>query len=259
MFSFFRDRRRRKLLAEPFPPYWDAVLKRNVGHYPRLAPAEQARLRDTTRILVAEKQWESAGGLHVTEEMKVTIAAQAALLVLGVGHEYYTRVPSVVVYPGAFRTPNREDDWEDDELSDTVSAGQAVYRGPVILSWDEVLTEGRDPTCGYNVVVHEFAHQLDYLDGAIDGTPPLDDKALEAKWKAVMQAAFDAHRSALDRRAETFFTEHAAENETEFFADASEAFFCRPHDLRGEEPGVYELLAAYFRVDPTRWFPEEGD
>src|SRR5207237_8412283 len=137
----------------------------------------------------AEKQWESAGGLHVTEEMKVTVAAQAALLVLGVEHEYFTRVPSVVVYPGAFRTPNREDDWEDDELSDTISAGQAVYPGPVHLSWDEVLTEGRDPTCGHNVVIHEFAHQLDSLDRTIDGTPPPAHQALQAKRTAVMQAA----------------------------------------------------------------------
>jgi Mlc titration factor MtfA (ptsG expression regulator) len=258
MFSWFRNRRRRKLLAEPFPPWWEAVLKRNVGHYARLSPAEQARLRDTTRILVAEKQWEGCGGLFVTDEIKLTIAAQAALLLLGLDHQYYDRVASIVVYPGAFRTPNPEDDWEDDELSDTAADGQAVYRGPVILSWNEVLEEGRDPTCGFNVVVHEFAHQLDYLDNVVDGTPPLDDPALSARWRTVMQTAYNTHCRALDRREETFFTEHAAENETEFFADATEAFFCRPADLHAEEPGVYELLRAYYRVEPMNWFPDES-
>jgi Mlc titration factor MtfA (ptsG expression regulator) len=103
-------------------------------------------------------------------------------------------------------------------------------------------------------VVHEFAHQLDFLDNVVNGTPPLADKALEGKWQPVMQAAFDAHRATLDRGEEAFFTEHAAENETEFFADASEAFFCRPHDLREEEPGVYELLTGYYRVEPVKWF-----
>jgi Mlc titration factor MtfA (ptsG expression regulator) len=254
MFTWFRNRRRKKLLAEPFPPWWEAILKRNVGHYPRLLPPEQARLRDITRVLVAEKSWEGCGGLFVTDEMKLTISAQAALLLLGIDHDYYARVDSVVVYPDSFRTPVAEDGWEDDCLSDTALSGQAVYRGPVILSWGEVLPEGRDPTCGYNVVLHEFAHQLDYLDNAVNGTPPLDDPKLEARWKGVMQAAFDAHRAALDRGEETFFTEHAAEDETEFFADATEAFYCQPANMREEYPEVYELLQAYYRVDPLKWF-----
>jgi Mlc titration factor MtfA (ptsG expression regulator) len=255
MFGFLRSRRRRKLLSEPFPPYWEAVLKRNVGHYLRLTAPQQARLRDTARVLVAEKQWEGCGGLHVTEEMKVTVAGQAALLLLGLVHDYYARVDSIIVYPTGFRTPNPEDDWEDDELSDFAASGQAVYRGPVILSWDEVVTEGRDPDLGFNVVVHEFAHQLDYLDGVINGTPPLDDPALTASWGPVMTAALESHRALLGRKEESFFTDHAAENETEFFADASEAFFCRPHDLLDEVPGVFDLLAAYYRLDPREWFP----
>src|SRR5690349_21377310 len=130
LFSWLRNRRRRRLLAEPFPLRWEEFLRRNVGHYPRLSPPEQAKLRDITRVFVAEKTWEGCGGLFVTEEMKVTIAAQAALLLLGADHDYYARVDSVVVYPSSFRTPVAEDDWEDDGLSDTALSGQAVYRGP---------------------------------------------------------------------------------------------------------------------------------
>ena len=257
LFSWLRNRRRRKLLAEPFPVRWEAFLRANVGHYPRLSAGEQARLRDITRVLVAEKTWEGCGGLFVTEEMKVTIAAQAALLLLGADHDYYARVDSVVVYPKSFRTPVAGDDWEDDELSDTALSGQAVYRGPVILSWDEVLPEGRDPDGGYNVVVHEFAHQLDFLDNVVDGTPPLDDREQEARWRYVMTGAFEAHRRALGRGGEEpFFTPHAAENETEFFADATEAFFCRPEDMKELYPEVYQLFAAYYRVDPVKWFAE---
>src|SRR5689334_13291335 len=118
MFHWFRDRRRRKLLTEPFPPWWLGILQRNVAHYPRLSPEEQAKLRDIARILIAEKYWESAGGLFVTDEIRVTVAAQAALLLLGMDdHDHYSRVESIVVYPGTFRTPNREDGWEDDFLS----------------------------------------------------------------------------------------------------------------------------------------------
>ncbi|OWK43795.1 zinc-dependent peptidase [Fimbriiglobus ruber] len=259
MFNWLRARRRRKLLAEPFPSWWEAILRRNVGHYDHLSPAEQAKLRDITRILVAEKRWEGCGGVFVTDEIKITIAAQAALLLLGADHDYYARVPTIIVYPSHFRTPNPEDDWEDDELSDTVLDGQAVYRGPVILSWDETLEESRKPDDGFNVVVHEFAHQLDFLDDAINGTPPLDDPALAARWRTVMTAAFEAHRRLLEQGEESFFTEHAAENETEFFADATEAFFCRPADLKADHPDVYDLLAGYYRVQPLAWFPEQSD
>ena len=256
LFSWLRNRRRRKLLAEPFPLRWEPFLRTNVGHYALLSEAEQSRLRDIARILIAEKQWEGCNGLYVTEEMKVTIAAEAALLLLGIEHDYYARVASVVVYPGRFRTPRPEDDWEDDELSDTEADGQAVYRGPVILSWEDVIAEAPDPDCGYNVVVHEFAHQLDFLDNAINGTPPLDDAELERRWRYVMTVAFEDHRRLLKAGGPTFFTEHAGGDETEFFADASEAFYCRPHDMKADYPEVYQLLAAYYRVDPTRWFKE---
>jgi Mlc titration factor MtfA (ptsG expression regulator) len=260
IFSWLRSRRRRRLLAEPFPVRWEPFLRTNVGHYPLLSPAEQARLRDTARVLVAEKTWEGAHGLFVTEEMKVTIAAQAALLLLGADHDYYARVDSVVVYPSSFRTPVAEDGWEDDELSDTVLAGQAVYRGPVILSWDEVLPEGRDPDAGYNVVVHEFAHQLDFLDNLVNGTPPLGDRELEARWRYVMTVAYEDHRRAVNKgEEETFFDEHAADNETEFFADATEAFFCRPEDMQDMYLEVYKLFAAYYRVDPVKWFAGRSD
>jgi MtfA peptidase len=255
MFAFFRDRRRRKLLADPFPPWWEAVLARNVGHYPRLAPAERAKLRDITRILVAEKGWEGCNGVHVTDEMKLTVAAQAALLLLGIDHDYYARVPSVVVYPSGFQTPTAEDDWEDDGLSDDYKSGQAVDRGPVILAWDDVLAEGKDPAGGYNVVVHEFAHQLDFCDDLHNGTPPLTDPAALARWGRVMTAALADHRREVEAGEETFFSEDAAESEVEFFADAAEAFYCRPADVNEMYPDVYALFADYFRVDPVRWFP----
>jgi hypothetical protein len=255
IFSWLRNRRRRKILDEPFPREWEQILKKNVAHWPRLDAEEQSKLKDGIRILVAEKRWEGANRFPINDEVKVTVAAQAAILLLGLTHDYYARVPSIVIYPHSFEVPDLDEFGDvDDTFPAHVAAGQAVYRGAVILSWSEVLPEGRDLSMGKNVVIHEFAHQLDFLDNVINGTPPLEDEKAAAKWGRVMQAAFDRHLADLKASRETFFTEHAGDNETEFFADASEAFFCVPHDLEEEEPEVYELLMAYYRIDPRKWF-----
>ena len=115
---------------------------------------------------------------------------------LGTDHGYFPRVREVVVFPTEFRTPVAADDWEDDLLSETPLAGQAVNRGPVLLAWDVVLAEGRDPDAGYNVVIHEFAHQLDFFDGLAGGTPHLSDRDLQIRWHEVLIGAFENHRTA---------------------------------------------------------------
>jgi Mlc titration factor MtfA (ptsG expression regulator) len=256
LLSWLRERRRRKILAEPFPVRWDAIIDRNVGHFALLSPPQQARVRDVARILLAEKQWHGRGGLFVNEEMRVTVAAQAALLLLGADRGYFRRVRDVYVFPTEFRTPVADDDWEDDGLSERPLAGQAWERGHVMLAWDQVLPEGRDPDAGYNVVLHEFAHQLDYADGLAGGaTPDLGDRELESRWRYVMTVAFEDHRRAVrEKGGGTLFTPHAADSEAEFFADATEALYCRATDLKELYPELYRLLAAYYRVDPAAWF-----
>lgn len=254
IFSWLRARRRRKLLANPFPVRFAAIIERNVGHYALLPTALQAKVRDATTVLLAEKQWLGRGGLFVSEEMRVTVAAQAALLLLGRDGDYFDYVREVVVFPTTFRTPRAEDGWEDDFLSDTISTGQAVYTGTVLLAWDEVQREGRDPVCGYNVVLHEFAHQLDFAEGLAGRAPNLNDRALETRWKYAMSVAFADHRRAVRaNELELFFTPHAADDELEFFADLTEAFFCRPRDLSDIHPELYKLLGAYYRLDPVAW------
>jgi hypothetical protein len=255
LFKWLRRRRRERILDEPMPAWWVQILHRNVGHYGRLSDTERAKLHDIARVFVAEKKWEAAGGFRINDEVKITIAAQAALLLLGMDHDYYGRVPSVIVYPRPYEVPDLDEFGdEDDTFPAHVVEGQAVYRGPVLFSWEQVMHEGREPEAGHNVVVHEFAHQLDFLDNSIDGTPQLDDPALAKRWGPVMTDAFRKHCDDVKHRRETFFTEHASDNETEFFADASEAFFCIPHDLAAEEPGVYDLLKSYYKLEPRNWF-----
>lgn len=255
MFGFFRNRRRRKLLAEPMPRHQEVVLERNVAHYGLLTPDQRAKMRDITRVLVAEKKWFGRGGLHVTDEMKLTVAAGMSLLLLGrPDHDHFARVLSVMLFPDKISSPNPEDEFEDDELSEGVNDGQTGDGWPVLLSWPDVLAEARDPSLGQNLVIHEFAHQLDFLDGETNGTPPLGSKADEERWILVMTRAFERHRLELQLGTETFFSEQAGDNEGEFFADAAEAFFCMPHDLFGEDEDVFAVLSGYFNIDPREWF-----
>src|SRR5713226_4249803 len=189
---WLQNRKRRKLLAAPFPLEWLDYLHKNVAHYRALTDTEKAKLRDDLRIFIAEKYWEGCKGLEVTAEMKVTIAAQACLLLLGLEHDYFRRVKTILIYPEGFR-PGNEDPLHDDLVNeDHIEAlGQASYRGPVIISWADALSGGQNEADGLNVVLHEFAHELDFLDGTFDGTPPLKDRAQYQKWQEVMTQEYN--------------------------------------------------------------------
>jgi hypothetical protein len=251
MFAWFRDRRR-ELLGQPFPAEWERVLQQNVAHYPLLSPTQQERLRRDARVIIAEKHWEGCGGLKIKDEMKVTVAGQAALLLLGLKHDYFTQVLSILIYPSTFVIPVDEEevklDWHN------AFAGQAVYRGPVILAWDQVRVEAQEPEKGHNVVIHEFAHQLDFLDGYTNGTPDLASDEHAQRWHDVMTAEFTKLRSELDTGQQSFLGDYAASNESEFFAVATERFFTRPGRLKNCHPELYAVLSEYYDVDPYRWF-----
>ena len=241
LFDWLKRRRRRRLLARPFPEAWRGYLRRNVAHYEYLSEAERAKLRDDLRVFVAEKNWEGCGGLAMTDEIKVTIAAQACLLVLALDHNYYDRVLSVLVYPHGYR----------DEANGEGRSGEAWYRGPVVLAWEDVRYEGRHPREGHNVVFHEFAHQLDMLDGGINGTPPLRDAAQARRWHDVMTAEYKRLVAASERGRATLLDHYGATDEAEFFAVCTECFFDRPVEMRREYPQLYDLLREYYRQDPA--------
>jgi Mlc titration factor MtfA (ptsG expression regulator) len=248
LFSWLQRRRRRKILAQPFPAAWERHLRRNVAHYRYLSAAEQARLRDDLRIFIAEKSWEGCGGLQITDEIKVTIAAQACLLVLGLEHNYFDRVQSILVYPRGYRAPDQAG--EEDQKYWSGRLGEAHYRGPVVLSWEEVLHDGRHPT-GNNLIIHEFAHQLDMLDGVINGTPPLRDEDQARRWHDVMTAEYDRLIEESERGQATLLDEYGTTNEAEFFAVATECFFERPVALARRHPQLYSLLREYYHQDPA--------
>ena len=251
LFSWLKGRRRAKLLAEPMPAEWLGYLERNVPLYTRLTESEQARLRDILRILVAEKQWEGCGGLTMTDEVKVTVAAHAALLLLGIDHDYFARVMSVLVYPSGFRAP---EGWTRADGVVDLSAGalgEAWYDGPIVLAWDSVLEGARDPKDGRNVVLHEFAHQLDYLDGVADGTPPLRHGGDYKKWQEVMTREYERLKAESERGQPMVLDSYGATNHAEFFAVATEAFFEKSRQMYARHSELYAVLSEYYGQDPA--------
>src|ERR1700730_10650400 len=192
IFSWLRQRRRRRILARPFPAEWLRYLDENVAAYRLLSGAEQAKLRDDLRVFVAERRWEACGGLEMSDEVKVTTAAQACLMALGLEDDCYDRVTSILVYPHGYLARNHGPHIGGGVVLEGTTGllGEAHYRGPVILSWDEVLADGRHPEEGRNLVFHEFAHQLDMLDGVVNGTPPLESSEQRRKWRQVMTAEY---------------------------------------------------------------------
>ena len=205
------------------------------------------KLKELVLLFVAEKQFVGAAGLAVSDAMRVSIAAQACLPILGLGLDWYAGWSGIVVYPGDFRVRRAELDehgvmheW-DDEL-----AGEAMPGGPVVLSWDAAAHDA-----AINVVIHEFAHKLDMLNGAADGVPPLHIGMDRGAWLAAFTQAYEGFSDALERGRDTWLDPYAAEHPSEFFAVISEAFFTRPAETRRRYPDVYDQLKLFYRQDPA--------
>lgn len=248
LLSPLRTWRRRRLLAQPFPTPWAPHLEQ-LPFYERLEPAGRRRLRDDLRILIAEKNWEGCGGLVLTDEMRVVIAATASLLLLGLDHDHYQRVSSILVYPSGWRVPgavhgNGEVQGERRHL------GEAWQQGPVVLAWDAARHGAFDPRDGHNLVLHEFAHQLDFMDGSADGRPLLRASGDGRAWRDTLQREFDALTAADERGKKTLLDPYGATNPAEFFAVATECFFERGPALRARHPALYDVLRRYYGQDP---------
>jgi MtfA peptidase len=254
LFSWLKQRRRRRILADPFPPAWQDVLDRNVAHLAWLPEAEHVLLRRATQIMVVEKSFEGCGGLVLTDEIRVTVAALASILVLGMDDCYFENVQTVLVYPEEFLVPDRQpiaDDLTIEGASERL--GEAHHRGPVILAWAEALDNARQPGYGQNLVFHEFAHQLDMLNGAFDGTPAIGDGALRRRWALVMDREYERLCRAADRGKESLLDPYGATDPAEFFAVVTECFFDLPWQLAERHAELYALMRDYFGQDPAQW------
>lgn len=245
-----RDARTLRKRAIP-PALWQATLAR----YPFLAalePDAQARLRELATLFLAEKEFTTTGGLVLSDEIAVSVAAQACLPVLELGLAPYAGFVGLVVHPDEVVARREQvDEHGIVHQYDEVLTGEAMEGGPVMLSWRDVAEAGATAEQGYNVVIHEFIHVLDMVDGRADGIPPLPGPAALRHWQQVMEAAYDRFCRALEAGREPFLDPYGAEAIEEFFPVSAEAFFVAPLALRDEQPALYDLFRDYFRQDPA--------
>jgi len=251
--KFLRRYRHKKWLRDPFPEAWLDILASNIAHYPALNEDEAAHLRDFIQIFVAEKSWEGCGGLEMNDRIRVAVAAQAGLLVLGLPHQFFRNVRSILVYPTTIVTPDRPlgafEVPGEARRSGIPILGEARLHGPVLLVWDAVKLNARHPDRGHDVVYHEFAHKLDMLDGAVDGTPPLASRQAIARWTEVCGSEYKDLRASLRLNKKSFLNAYAATNEAEFFAVATEQFFNMPSAMLKAEPELYSVLRDFYQQD----------
>lgn len=255
--GLFGRRRRRRLRAKPFPGAWEAILARTVPIDAVLPADLRVRLRELVMIFVAEKHFEGAGGLTMTDEIRITIAAHACLLLVGINPEVpYRGLHSIIVYPRAyFATGTSLGPGGVVTETRGLRAGESWSHvlgdgGPVVLAWDEVRRGASDPDDGQNVVFHEFAHQLDDLATGMDGAPPLGDQTRYAAWARVLGQEFHDLRHELRRGHHTELDAYGATNPAEFFAVVTEMFFERPDVLIEHHRALYDQLAVFYRWSP---------
>lgn len=255
LFDWLRRRRRKRILEEPFPAGWREVLARNLGCFGELDEAEQQHLGQLVQVFVAEKAWEGLGGLEMTDEVRVTIAGQACVLILGLDHDLYRGVESILVYPSTVVAPAPPSSFgavlTAPPRGPMPVLGQAFSRGPLILAWDAVRRGGANPRDGHNVVFHEFAHKLDMLSGGADGVPPLADDETYARWVEVFERAWNELHAQQARGRKTFLDAYAGESPAEFFAVATEQFFEQGVAMERKHPELYEVLQGFYRQDPA--------
>ena len=252
MFSFFRRRRHAKIMAEPFPPEWAEHLERSVPQARLLTPEERARLEDLVQVFLREKKFEGAGGLEVTDAMRVSVAAQACMLLLGDPEtDVYPELARVVLYPAAYVAKTRSQHGMIVDEREQVRLGESWDRGVVVLAWSAVEHGARNVQDGHNVVYHEFAHQLDQDFGDADGAPELPREMRYDRWAKELGKELASLEHAADEGRPTLLDHYGATNPAEFFAVATETFFEKPIQMRERKPELYAQLAGYYRQDPA--------
>jgi len=248
----FKKWKRRWLGQKSFPELWLRIIKENVPFYKSLPDEDKKELLQHILIFISEKHFESCGGLKITDEIRVTIATQACILLLHRKTDYYPGLSSILVYPHSYVAPVTE------HLPSGVVAegfdvrlGESWHRGSVVLSWDDVKCGASDMHDGHNVVFHEFAHQLDDSGARGDSTPAFQDHSSYTAWARILQKDYEKLRQDVEHHRRTFLNEYGATNPAEFFAVGTEYFFEKPKELKKLYPELYQELKLFYQQDPA--------
>jgi MtfA peptidase len=256
--AWLKQQRRRRLRARPFPKDWLKLVERHVVFFHKLNGSDRAELLGHIQVFLAEKRFEGCGGLVINNEIRVTIAAQACLLLLHRKTDYFPRLLTILVYPLTYMVQEDhqvgEHVWQEGTVSRLGETGRRM--GSLVLSWGAVKHGAADPSDGKNVVLHEFAHQLDYENYAADGVPGLATQEEQLTWIEVMGTEFASLRAADETGIPTLLDTYGAIDPAEFFAVSVEAFFEQPRALRARHPKLYAELQKYFQQDPVEYSAE---
>lgn len=252
----WRERRRKQWFLRPFPAEWHDLLRTKWRLYDRLPPDLRHSLQGCTQVLLDEKRFEPCGGLPaITTEMRLLIAAQAALLLAGrptAHHRFYPALVSILVYPGSFKDRGRRTFSLHEEAGAT-RLGESWASGSVILSWHSVKRGASGDHDGLNVVFHEFAHQIDQTAGDPNGVPAFADPKDADRWSEVLGQHFEDLQYDIEQGRAPLVDEYGASDPAEFFAVSTESFFERPRDLARDAPDLYAEMAAFYGLDPVTW------
>ena len=247
-------RRRQRVRSQPFPAAWREILRQRVPYLRALPPDLQLQLKQHIQVFLAEKPFIGCAGLVITDEIRVTVAAQACLLILNRPTDYYPRLRQILVYPGAFIVNQvQRDDAGMVSEDGHVLSGQSWSQGQVILSWEDVLEGAAEVDDAQNVVIHEFAHQLDQEKGHATGAPILPSRQRYERWSVVMRQAYKQLQLDARMHQPSLFDHYGATDPAEFFAVVSETFFERPSSMASQEPALYQELRDFYRIDPLSW------
>lgn len=253
----FRRSKREKAFNRRFPEAWIRILERNVPLYRALPKALRSQLHSHVNVFLEEKTFVGCGGLQISDEIKVTVTAQACMLLLNRITDYYPGFTTILVYPDTYVAREVMTEGMLETVEEHARAGESWHRGPVVLSWEDVLRSADGEFTGENVVLHEFAHKLDEENERLDGLPVLGDRGQYNSWARVLKSEFESLKESIERDEPTILDDYGAESPSEFFAVATETFFERPRDMAAHHPQLYEQLRRFYSVDPASWSEQE--
>ena len=254
---WWRARKIDELYAAPFPRFAVEILKRRVPLYNRLPAELQKKLHGHINHLLYDKAFVGCDGLEISDEIRLTIAGNACLLVLNRDRDIFPGFSTILVYPDTYVAPQVSYDGPVETRSHSIRLGESWQRGPVVLSWADVTAGSANPEDGHNVVLHEFAHKLDEENAVSDGLPVLRDRSQYGDWARVLNREFEAFRKRVEKHKNRVIDDYGALSAAEFFAVITETFFEKPHQMREKLPRLYQQLQRYYQLDPAGW-PGEG-
>ena len=262
IFDWIRNGRRQGWLEASQPAEWENWLREGVWQYNHLPYELGQRVRDFVAVLFHEKHWEGGDGFEVSDQMRVTIAGQAALLTLGFNEPYFfDKLRSIIVYRGSYeQRPVSHENLFIGRLQEQMPTrgqllGESWQGGPIVLAWNVLQRDGRNARRRRSLVLHEFAHHLDGLDGSTDGTPPMNSYRFEKQWYEITSREFQQLLHFAQQKQRTLLDHYGATNHAEFFAVSTECFFTTPHAFATQHQQLYDVMVRFFGQDPRHWLP----